>query len=325
MLTRISALVCAAVAAATFTGFTAPAQAFPDRAVRIVVPFPPGGSNDVIARLLAQKLSTQWGQTVLVENLSGGGGNVGAASVANATADGYTLLLAAPGPLAINQSLYAKLNFDPTKDFAPVALVASVPIILAVNPAVKANTVADLIALAKAQPGKMNFGSSGNGSTNHLAGELFKSLASIDIVHVPYRGAAPAMNDLIAGHIPMMFDNMPAVRPQVDGGKIRPLAVAGKTRSKVFPDLPTMIEAGVPGFEAEAWFGLVAPAKTPADVLKTLSDSTAKALKDPDIAAKFAELGAEPGAITGAAFGTFLTSEASKWGKVVEAAGAKIN
>ncbi len=325
MLTRISAVLCAALAASIFSALATPAQAFPDRAVRIVVPFPPGGSNDVIARLLAQKLSAQWGQTVLVENQSGGGGNVGAANVANATPDGYTLLLAAPGPLAINQSLYAKLNFDPTKDFAPVALVASVPIILAVNPAVKANTVAELIALAKAQPGKLNFGSSGNGSTNHLAGELFKSLAAIEIVHVPYRGAAPAMNDLIAGHIPMMFDNMPAVRPQVEGKTIRPLAVASKTRSKVFPDLPTMIEAGVAGFEAEAWFGLVAPAKTPAAVLKTLSDATATALKDPEIATKFAELGAEAGTVTGTAFGTFLAAEAAKWGKVVEASGAKIN
>lgn len=312
-------------ALALLAGLAGTAQAFPERTVRIVVPFPPGGSNDVIARLLAQKLSALWKSSVIVENVSGGGGNVGADSVARAAPDGYTLLLAAPGPLVVNPSLYQKLAFDPSKDFAPVALIASVPIVLAVNPSVKANTVAELIALAKAEPGKLNFGSSGNGSTNHLSGELLKTVAKIDIVHIPYRGAAPAMNDLIGGQIPMMFDNMPAVRPQVEGGKIRALAVASKTRSKALPNVPTMIEAGVPGFEAAAWFGLVAPAKTPPDVLKTLVDATAKVLTDPDLAAKFDQLGAETGTVTGEAFGAFLSAEADKWGKVVKAAGIKVN
>ena len=324
MVRRLAVTLFACLILAPLTLATA-ALAFPDRPVRVVVPFPPGGSNDVIARLLAQKLSELWGKSVIVENHAGGGGNVGTEGVARAAPDGHTLLLAAPGPLVVNQSLYSKLSFDPTKDFAPVGLIASVPIVLAVNPSVKANSVAELIALAKAQPGKLNFGSSGNGSTNHLAGELFKSLAGIDIVHIPYRGAAPAMNDLIAGHIPMMFDNMPAVRPQADGGKIRVLAVAGSTRSKVFPNLPTMVEAGVPGFDATAWFGLVAPAKTPADVLEVLATSTAKVLKDPDIAKKFADLGAEPGTVTGAAFGQFLKTEADKWGKVVKASGARVD
>lgn len=321
---RLVFSVLAIIAALPF-GFATTAQAFPDRTVRIVVPFPPGGSNDVIARLLAQKLTTLWKSSVIVENIGGGGGNVGADSVARATPDGYTLLLAAPGPLVVNPSLYAKLAFDPSKDFAPVALVASVPIVLAVNPAVKANSVAELIALAKAEPGKLNFGSSGNGSTNHLSGELLKSIAKIDIVHIPYRGAAPAMNDLIGGQIPMMFDNMPAVLPQVEGGKIRALAVAGKTRSKALPNVPTMIEAGVPGFEATAWFGLVAPSKTPPDVLKILVDASAKALADPELAAKFEPLGAEIGTVTGSAFGAFLRAETDKWGKVVTAAGIKIN
>src|SRR5262249_19713188 len=201
------------------------AASYPDRPVRIVVPFPPGGSNDVIARLLAQKLSALWGKSVIVDNQSGAGGNVGSEMTARSAPDGYTLLLTAPGPLVVNPTLYRRMSFDPAKDFAPVALVATVPIVLAVNPKVKAKSVAELIALAKAEPGKLDFGSSGNGSTNHLAGELFKNLAHIDIVHVPYRGAAPAMNDLIGGQIPMMFDNMPAVRPQVDAGTIRALAV----------------------------------------------------------------------------------------------------
>ena len=300
------------------------AGSFPDHPVRIIVPFPAGGSNDVIARLLAQKLSEQWGQSVVVENHGGSGGNVGADYVVRSAPDGYTMLLAAPGPLAINPSLFRKLSFDPSKDFAPVALIASVPIVLVVNPAVKAKTVGELIALAKASPGQLNFGSSGNGSTNHLAGELFKSIAHIDIVHVPYRGAAPAMNDLIGGHIPMMFDNMPAVRPQVVAGTVRALAVAGETRTKVFPNLPTMIEAGVPGFTASAWFGLVAPAKTPPDVLKVIEAGVSKALTSPDVQKKLDDLGAEPGTLTGDAFGAFLKAETEKWGKAVKISGAHV-
>jgi tripartite-type tricarboxylate transporter receptor subunit TctC len=322
---RRLALAVFAAAAALSLGWGAPAYAFPDRPVRIVVPFPAGGSNDVIARLMAQKLGEAWGKSVIVENRPGAGGNVGAEYVARSAPDGYTLLLTAPGPLAVNQTLYSHPSFDPLKVFAPVALVASVPIVLMVHPSVKAKTVAELIALAKAEPGKLNFGSSGNGSTNHLAGELFKSLAGIDIVHVPYRGAAPAMNDLIAGHIPMMFDNMPAVRPQVEAGAVRALAVAGATRSSVFPDVPTMEEAGVKGFEATAWFGLVAPVKTPADVLTILDTTSAKVLKDPDTAKKFAALGADPGVAVGDAFGAFLKAEAEKWGKVVRASGAKVD
>lgn len=298
-----------------------PAAAFPDRAVRIVVPFPAGGSNDVIARIIGQRLSEIWKQPVVIENRGGAGGNIGGEAVARADADGYTLLLAAPGALAINPSLFQRMNYDPLKDFAPIALTASVPIVLAVHPQVRANTVAELIALAKAEPGKLHFGSSGAGSTNHLAGELFKSLAGINIQHVPYRGAAPAMNDLVAGHIPFMFDNMPAVRPQVAGGKIRAIAVAGATRSALYPELPTMAEAGVPGFEASSWFGLVAPAATPPAALKVLVETTAAVLKEPAIVARFAELGAEPGTVFGEDFGRYLKAETDKWSAIVKAAG----
>lgn len=299
------------------------AQAYPDRLVRIVVPFPAGGSNDVIARLLAQKLSERFGQQFIIENRAGAGGNTGAESVAKAAPDGYTLLLAAPGPLVVNQTLYSRLNYDPAKDFAPVALVASVPIVLMVNPAVPAKTVRDLIALAKKDPGRINFGSSGNGSTNHLAGELLKSMAKIDIVHVPYRGAAPAMNDLIAGHIPMLFDNMPAVLPQVTGGNVRAIAVAGAQRAAALPDVPTVAESGLPGFEASAWFGLVAPAQTPAPVIAKLTAEVGQALKAPDIVTRFRELGADPGTVSGTAFGDFLAAETRKWADVVRASGAK--
>jgi tripartite-type tricarboxylate transporter receptor subunit TctC len=297
---------------------------FPDRGIKIVVPFPAGGSNDVVARLLGNKLQELWGQPVVIDNRAGGGGNIGADAVARAPADGYTLLLAAPGPLAVNQSLYTQLSFNPAQDFTPVALIASVPIVLAVNPGVKATTVAELIALAKASPGKLNFGSSGLGSTNQHAGELLKARAGIDIVHVPYRGAAPGMNDLIAGQIPMMFDNMPAVRPQVQGGTIRAIAVAGATRSPLFPELPTMAEAGVANFEASSWFGLVAPAKMPPDVMKILIDSVTKVLKDPDVVKRLADVGAEPGALSGDAFASFLRAESEKWGQVVKTAGAKV-
>jgi tripartite-type tricarboxylate transporter receptor subunit TctC len=303
----------------------AAAAGFPDRPVRIVVPFPAGGSNDVIARLLAAKLTELWGQSVVIDNRSGAGGNLGAENVARSAPDGLTLLLTAPGPLAVNQALFTHISFNPTEDFAPVALIASVPIVLAVNPAVKATTVAELIALAKAAPGTLNFGSSGYGSTNHLAGELFKSLAGINIVHVAYRGAAPAMNDLVAGQIPMMFDNMPAIRPQVLGGTIRAIAIAGASRSPLFPDLPTMVEAGVPGFEASSWFGLVAPAKTPPDVMKTLIESVTKALSDAETVKRFADIGAEPGTLSGDAFGMFLRVETDKWGKVVKTSGAKVD
>ena len=315
--------VLAACAAVLFSGF-AGAQDYPSRPVKIVVPFPAGGSNDIIARIVAQKLTERNGQTFLVENRGGAGGNIGAEAVASAEPDGYTLLLTAPPPLTINGSLYKKLPFDPAKAFAPVALIASVPIVLVVNPSVPAKNVGELIALAKAKPGTLNFGSSGIGSTNHLAGELLKSMAGIDIVHVPYRGAAPAMNDLLAGQIPFMFDNMPAVLPQVQGKAINAIAVAGAKRAEALPDVPTVAET-IPGFEASSWFGLVAPAKTPAPALAKLSGELESILKMPDVKKRLAELGAEPGTVFGEAFGRFMTDETAKWGKIIKASGATVD
>jgi len=306
-------------------GGSATAQDYPSRPVKIVVPYPAGGSNDIIARILAQKLNERIGQPFLIENRGGAGGNIGADAVATSEPDGYTLLLTAPPPLTINAALYKNLPYDPAKAFAPVALLASVPIVLAVNPSLAANNVGELIALAKAKPGTLNFGSSGNGSTNHLAGELLKSMAGIDIVHLPYRGAAPAMNDLIAGHIPMMFDNIPAVLPQVQAKTIRAIAVAGAKRATALPDAPTVAESGVPGFEASAWFGLVAPAKTPVPVLAKLESEVEAILKMPDVQKRFTELGAEPGNISGAAFGKFLADETAKWTKIIQASGATVN
>jgi tripartite-type tricarboxylate transporter receptor subunit TctC len=300
------------------------AQDYPSRPVKIIVPYPAGGSNDIIARIVAQKLTERCGQTFLVENRGGAGGNIGAEAVATSEADGYTLLLTAPPPLTTNQSLYKNLPFDPAKSFAPVALIASVPIVLMVHPSLNVKNVAELITLAKEKPGKLNFGSSGVGSTNHLAGELLKSMAGIDIVHIPYKGAAPAMNDLLAGTVPMMFDNMPAALPQVHGKLVNAIAVAGKTRTNALPDVPAVAET-VPGFDVSAWFGLVAPAKTPAPVLKRLTTELDVILKLPDVRKRFSELGAEPGNVMGEAFGRFLASETATWAKVIQASGVSMN
>ncbi|WP_063689855.1 Bug family tripartite tricarboxylate transporter substrate binding protein [Bradyrhizobium stylosanthis] len=313
-----------AVCGAILLSGPALAQDYPSRPVKIIVPFPAGGSNDIIARIVAQKLAERTGQTFVVENRGGAGGNIGAETVASADPDGYTLLLTAPPPLTINGSLYKKLPFDPAKAFAPVALIASVPIVLVVNPSVPAKNVGELIALAKAKPGTMNFGSSGIGSTNHLAGELLKSMAGIDIVHVPYRGAAPAMNDLLAGQIPFMFDNMPAVLPQVQGKAINAIAVAGAKRADALPEVPVVAET-IPGFEASSWFGLVAPAKTPQPALAKLSGELETILKMPDVKKRLAELGAEPGTVFGGAFGQFMADETTKWGKLVKTSGATVD
>jgi len=299
------------------------AERYPERVVRIVNPYPAGGSVDLMARILAQKLSDDLGQQFIVENRTGGGGNTGSDSVAKAEPDGYTLLFTAPGPLTVNQTLYSKLSFDPAADFAPIALFATAPIVLMVYPGVPASNVQELIALARKEPGKLNFASAGNGTTNHLSGEMFKSMAGIDIVHVPYRGAGPAMNDLIGGHVQMFFDLMPVVLPQVTTGKVRALGTAGATRTSALPAVPTIAEQGVHGFDASSWYGLVAPAKTPEPVLAILREEVAKALKAPDMIAHIRELGSEPGVVLGKDFGAFLAQETKKWAEIIRASGAK--
>src|SRR5580700_6352518 len=299
--------VCRSVAIALASCLTlampAAAQSYPDRVVRMVNPFPPGGSVDVLARLLAQKLSENLGQQVIIENRTGAGGNVGAESVAKAEPDGYTLLFTAPGPLVVNQTLYTKLPFDPARDFAPIALFAIAPIVLMVNPGIPVRNVQELIAYAKKHPGEINFGSAGSGSTPHLCGELFKTMARIDIVHVPYRGSGPAMNDLIGGHIQMFFDLLPASLPQIESGKVRALANAGATRPPLLANLPTVAEQGLAGFDATSWAGLVAPAATPPAVTAKLIAEVAKVTKSPDIVARIQELGSVPGTAFGKDFG----------------------
>src|SRR4029450_170187 len=300
----------------------ATAEHYPAPPVRIINPYPPGGSVDVMARILAQKLTEALGQQVIVENRSGGGGNTGSDFVAEAEPDRYTLLFTAPGPLTVNQTLYSKLSFDPTTDFAPIALFATAPIVLIVNPAVPANNVRELIALAKKEPDKINFASAGNGTTNHLSGELFKSMAQIDIVHVPYRGAGPAMNDTVGGHVQMFFDLMPVVLPQIAAGKVRALANAGIRRPAALPNVPTVAEQGLAGFDASSWYGLVAPAKTPEPVLAKLRHQVAKAPKAPDMVARIHELGSEPGTVSGKDFGAFLAGETRQWADVIRTSGA---
>ena len=303
---------------------TAAAQSYPDRVIRIVNPFPPGGSVDITARLLAQKLSETLGHQVIVENRTGAGGNAGADSVAKSEPDGYTLLFTAPGPLVVNQTLYTKgLPFDPTRDFAPIAIFAFTPIVLMVNPGIPAKDVQELIAYAKSNPGKVYFGSAGMGSTPHLSGELFKSMTNTEITHVPYRGTGPAMNDLVGGHIQMFFDLLPGSLPQISGGKVRALANAGAKRPAALPDLPTVAEQGLPGFDSASWVALVAPAKTPTAVLAKLREEVGKAIASPDIVTRLRELGSEPGTASERDVRAFLDAETRKWAEVIRVSGAK--
>jgi tripartite-type tricarboxylate transporter receptor subunit TctC len=296
------------------------AEDYPNRPIRIVVPYSAGGTVDILARLVGAKLQAAWGPPVVVDNRTGAGGNLGADLVAKAESDGYTLLVTSSPPLSINVSLYRDLPFDPVRDFAPVSLLVDVPNLLEVNPQLPARSVAELIGYAKAHPGKLNFASQGNGTTSHLAGELFKLKAGIDITHVPYRGTAPALNDLVAGNVELMFDNLVSSLVFVRAGRLRALAVGSAARSAALPDVPTLIESGLPDFETTAWFALVAPAGTPQAVVARLSTATATALREPDVAARLVDLGATVVASNPEALGVRIKSEIARWGAVVKAA-----
>lgn len=314
------------VVSLTLLGFlaTAAAQSYPDRVIRIINPFPPGGSVDITARLLAQKLSENLGHQVIVENRTGAGGNAGADFVAKSEPDGYTLLFTAPGPLVVNQTLYTKgLPFDPTRDFAPIAIFAFTPIVLMVNPGIPAKDVQELIAYAKSNPGKVHFGSAGMGSTPHLSGELFKSMTGTEMTHVPYRGTGPAMNDLVGGHIQMFFDLLPGSLPQISAGNVRALANAGAKRPAALPDLATVAEQGLPGFDSASWVALVAPVKTPPAVLAKLREEVGKVIASPDIVARLRELGSDPGTVSENDVRAFLDTETKKWAEVIRVSGAK--
>ncbi len=300
--------------------------AYPDRPVRIVVGFPSGQATDVIARALGQKLAESYnGASFMVDNKPGAAGIVGTQVVANAQADGLTLLMASSATLAINPWLYSKLPYDPVKSFVPVTLVATVPLYLVVHPSIPVNNVAELVALAKKQPGKINYGSGGSGVTNHLAMEMFKLATGTDLAHIPYKGGPAAVTDLLAGRISVMFETGPAVLPHIKAGRLKALAVSSAKRSGASPDLPTIAEAGYPGFEAVPWIALVAPTGTPQPIVDSLSKESAKALHSPEFAARLVAMGADPVGSTPAELSTYLRSELARWEKAVKASGAKVD
>ncbi len=306
-------------------GADAIAQVYPSKPIRFVVPYPPGGSVDIAARALGQKLSEAWGQPVVVDNRAGAGGNIGADLVAKSPADGYTLLMGAVATHAINPTLYAKIPYDPVKDFTPVALVVQVPNILVVNPSVPAKSVKELIELARAKPGTLNFGSGSTGSTGHLAGELFNTMADVKMVHIPYKGAAPAMADLLAGQVQLMFDNLANALPNVKAGRLRALAVTTLTRSPAVPDLPTIAESGLPGFDLTTWFGVMVPAGTAPEIVAKLNAEIVRALATKDMHERLEKMGAEaPTNNTPERFAAFIRTEAAKYAKVVKESGAKV-
>ena len=332
-LQRLRRLALAVLAGATVLSVTQPVlgqTAWPTKPVRIVVPFAAGGTTDILARAVAPELSKAFGQPFIIENRGGAGGNLGADIVAKSPADGYTLLMGTVGTQAINKSLYSRMPYDPQKDFSPITLVAGVPNVMEMNAekakALGINNVLDFIAYAKAHPGKLNMASSGNGTSIHLAGELFKSMTGIYMTHIPYTGSGPAMLGLLSGVVDVMFDNLPSSMSQIRAGKPKAFAVTSSQRSAALPDLPTVEEAGkLKGFEASSWFGLLAPAGTPADVVLRLQQETAKALKTPAMKEKLLAQGAIPSGNTPQEFAALIDAEIKKWAPVVKASGAKVD
>lgn len=319
----IAMLVAAIGAAALHAVAAVAADTYPVKPVRLIVPFPPGGPADALARIVGDRLSASLGQSVVVDNRPGAAGNIGMELAAKSAADGYTLVLAPAGNLTVNPSLYRSVPYDVSRDFAPVTVIAAVPNILVVNPAVPAQNLAELIRYAKANPGRLNFSSPGSGSGAHLAGELLKSTAGIDVVHVPYNGIAPAVTAVVAGDVQMMFAGAPSALPQVGAGKLRALAVASPKRIAAAPALPTLDESGLPGFDVTSWYSIVVPAGTPPAVIERLQQEIARALDNPDVRAKLAGLGAEPIANSPAEFAAMIKSETAKWSKIVKDANIK--
>ncbi len=300
------------------------ATAFPNKPIRIIVAYTPAGTTDILARAIGQKMSETWGQPVIVDNRAGAAGNIGTEVAARSTSDGHTLIMGTAGTHGINVSLYRKLSWHPVNDFAPVSLSAMVPNIMVVNNSLPVKNVREFVAHVKANPGKLSYGSPGNGSTAHLSMELFKSMTGSNIVHIPYKGSAGVLADVMGGQIAVTIDNMPPYIPQVKAGKIRALAVSTNKRSSAMPDLPTIAEAGVPGYEAGAWFGLLAPAGTPKAILAQLSAESARILKLPDISKRISELGAEPVGSTPEQFAALINSEIAKWAKVIKDANVEL-
>jgi tripartite-type tricarboxylate transporter receptor subunit TctC len=312
-MTMFAAVMCAS---------SAFAQTYPSKPIRIVVPYPPGGFNDTLGRTLAAKFTEAWGQPAVVENKPGANTVIGTDYVAKAAPDGYTLLIVA-FPFAVTPSLLKSMPYDTVKDFAPVAWAAVSPNVLVVNPSLPVKSVAELVALAKAKPNSLSYASTGNGSSNHISMELFKSLAGVEIVHIPYKGSGPAVTDLLGGQVQLMFDNAPNVMPQVKAGKLRALGMSSAKRSAFAPDIPTVAESGVPGYEVAVWFGLVAPAGTPREIIQKLNAEVLRILAMPDVRERFVSQGVEPVGSTPEQFGEHIRSQMAKWSKVVQDAGVK--
>jgi tripartite-type tricarboxylate transporter receptor subunit TctC len=312
-------LVCVLLVAHSY------AQGFPSKPLRVVVPFAPGGSTDIFARLVAERLAAPLGQSVVVENRAGASGNIGAEAVAKAPADGYTILMATTGVMAINNALFKSMAYDAAKDFEPVIFIASITNVLAVPVDLPAKSVPELIALAKQEEGKLTFASSGAGSSTHLSAELFKSMAGIDVVHVPFKGSGQALIDVVAGRVSMIFDNMPSALPHIKGNKLRALGVTGSKRSGALPDVPTIAEAGLPGYESLSWSGLAVPAGTPKGVVQRLNRETAAILASPDMRQKLAEQGAEAVGGPPEAFAEHVRKEREKWGRLVRERNIVVN
>ena len=322
---KFRGLPCVSVAAVLFLSLAAgvaAAQSYPAKTIRMIVPFPPGGGNDIVGRIVAQRLGEGLGQQMIVDNRGGAGGTIGTDLAAKAPPDGYTLLINNIS-LAVNATLFAKLPYDTLKDLAPVTLVGHQPNLLVVHPSVPAQSVRELIALAKAKPRELNYGSGGIGTASHLATELLKLMAQIDLVHVPYKGLGPALTDLMGGQVQLIISTMASAMPQVKAGKMRPLAVTTAKRSSFFPEVPTLDEAGVRGYEFNTWYGLLVPAATPRAIVERLNKETARLLQSAAVKEQFTPQGLEAAATSPEQFGTYLKAEVEKWGKVVKASGAK--
>ena len=313
----------ALLALAAAVTLNASAQNFPSRPLRLIVPFPAGGGSDVIGRILAQKLTDRFAQQVVVDNRAGAGGSIGTEAAVRSAPDGHTMVLASTSEIAINPVLYSKLNYDTVRDLTPVMLIASTPMVVIVHPSLPVRSVRELIALATAQPGAINVASAGNGTITHLAGELFRGLATLTWTHVPYKGAPPALTDLASGQVQLMFSSLPAAMAFIKINRVKPLAVSTRTRVAALPEVPTAMESGVPDYEVEYWYGTFVPAATPKDLVARLGDEIAQTLKLADVMANLANQGAVPGRLTQPEFAEFVRTEAAKWGKVVKASGAR--
>jgi tripartite-type tricarboxylate transporter receptor subunit TctC len=322
--TTFLSMAMASLFAALLPG-AAHAQGYPNKPIRLIVPYAPGGATDIIGRAAAAELTKTMGQQVIIENRPGAGGNLGAEQVARSAPDGYTLLVSPSSLHGITPFLYTKLPYDPNKDLAPVIVLGSFANVLVMNPSIKANSVSELVALIKASPGKFTYASSGSGSTIHLSGEMFKSMLNLDIAHVPYKGSSPALTDLMGGQVSIMFDNIPSAITFIRSGKLKPLATTGPTRSSSLPELPTMIEAGFPGYISTAWFGIVAPAGTPKEIIARINAEGQKVTKSPDFIKRMNELGYDIVGGSPEQMGAMIQEELKRWGPVVKSSGAQVD